>query len=283
MKTKLLSGVVVGGLLVVMSAGTQANDIVDFLRAVNGVPETRGSAHYAPVSRHSGYPGRADSDQHHGPPSPSFRGPADHRSGGRMSSGDVRSSYGHDRDDHDRYDRISLRDVDRGRMPMSGRPGRGPSDFHRAGHRQSGAQISFRVSTGSVQRPAYGTPVYYQTEPNAMPLPPVSPSPVYPDAVVSPRCVGEIVTCPVPLETCVRVNDECNIAPHAVPMVIAVRDPHACEHEPHAVVFVQVFVPPCPPHSVKVSPCQTRVSLCYGEYEVDIRSRGGFVVVDYDN
>jgi hypothetical protein len=283
MKTKLLSGVVVGGLMLAMSAGTQANDIVDFLRAVNGVPEPRGPAHYAPVSRHSGYRGQAVSDPHHGHPSPSFRGPADHRSGSRMSSRDVRSSYGHDHDDRDRYDRIDLRNEDRGRMSMSGRTGRGPSDFHRAAPRQSGAQISFQVSTGSVQRPGYATPVYYQSEPNAIPLPPVPQSPVNPGSVVNPHCVGEIITCPVPLETCVRVKDECNIAPHAVPIVIAVRDPHVCEHEPHAVVFVQVFVPPCPPHSVTVSPCQTRVSLCYGDYEVDIRSRDGFVVVDYDN
>jgi hypothetical protein len=281
MKTKLLSGVVVGGLLLAMAAGTQANDIVDFLRAVNGVPETRGPAHYPPVSRHSGYRGHEISDPHHGHAAPSYRGPSSYRSGGRMSSGDQRSSYGHD---HDDYDRVSLRDEDRERMMRSGRTGRGPSDFHRTGHRQSGAQISFRVSAGNGPRSGYATPVYYQTEPNAIPLPPVPQSPVYSDPVVTPHCVGEIVSCPVPLETCVRVQDECNIAPHAVPVVIAVRDPHACAHEcQKPVVFVQVFVPPCPPHSVTVSPCQTRVNLCYGEYEVDIRSRNGFVVVDYDN
>jgi len=283
MKTKLLCAVFVSGLFLAMTARTQANDIVDFLRAINGVPETRGPAPYAPVSRHSGYRGRTVADPHSGYPSPSFRGPADHRSRGRMNSGDGRSSYGHDQDDHDRYDRISLREVDRGRTPMSDRTGRGPTDFHRASPRRSSAQISFRVSTGSVQRSDYGTPVYYPSEPNGIPLPSVSQSPVYPGSVVHPYCIGEIVACPVPLETCVRVKDECNIAPHAVPVVIAVRDPHVCEHEPPAVVFVQVYVPPCPPHSVTVSPCQTRVSLCYGEYEVDIRSRDGFVVVDYDN
>jgi hypothetical protein len=49
------------------------------------------------------------------------------------------------------------------------------------------------------------------------------------------------------------------------------------------VVFVQVFVPPCPPRCIHISPCHTRVTMDFGTYEVDIKSKDGLIVVDYDN
>ena len=96
--------------------------------------------------------------------------------------------------------------------------------------------------------------------------------------------VGEIVCCRVPLATVVRVKGADNICRHAVPAVVAVRDPHLCGHEPvERVVYVQVMVPPCPPRKVEISPCRTRVQLCFDDYEVEITSKSGVISVEYDD
>ncbi|MFN9718045.1 MAG: hypothetical protein ACK58L_05070, partial [Planctomycetota bacterium] len=150
---------------------------------------------------------------------------------------------------------------------------------------QTQARITFHVGSGG-----YGPPPFVpvQQAPSA-PLPPVegySETPVISGPAYlqeGPFQIGEIVDCPVPLATCVRVEDQCNIAPHAVPVVVAVKDPDACRHDPNAMVFVQVFTPPCPPRDIRISPCRTRVTMCFGRYEVEIKSKNGWVVVDYDN
>ncbi|MEZ6060981.1 MAG: hypothetical protein R3C19_11515 [Planctomycetaceae bacterium] len=48
-----------------------------------------------------------------------------------------------------------------------------------------------------------------------------------------------------------------------------------------SLVYVQVFVPPCPLQKLKVSPCRTMVELDYGDYEVEIRSCDGHIDVEY--
>ena len=102
-----------------------------------------------------------------------------------------------------------------------------------------------------------------------------------------PHEYGAVVTCPVPLTACALVRDECRIAPNAVPTVIAVRNPELgrfrsrdCIEE---CVYVQVMAPPCPPQRVRVSACRTKVRLDYGRYEIDVVSRRGGIEIDYDN
>lgn len=96
--------------------------------------------------------------------------------------------------------------------------------------------------------------------------------------------VGEIVCCRVPLVTVVRVKGADNICRHAVPAIVAVRDPNLCSHDViERVVYVQVMVPPCPPRKVEISPCHTRVKLCFDDYEVEITSKSGVISVEYDD
>ena len=102
-----------------------------------------------------------------------------------------------------------------------------------------------------------------------------------------PYQLGEVVTCPVPLETCVRIRDEHEIAPHAVPVAVAVRDPHLgrCGSRGcvEALVYVEVLVPRCPLQSLRVSPCRTKIRMDYGHHAIDIVSRNGVVRIDYDD
>lgn len=245
---------------------TKANDIVDFLRAVNGYPDRPPVVQ--PVSRHQ-----------HG--------------GSGFSGGPGRVMPSHDARRYETAGRPNQFEMNRGGF-------NGPNSFggERVSFRDHGysgraypsrtqARITFNVGNGGYAPPTY---VPVQQVP-VQPLPPVDSYPVVPSVPVPGQGysypmsfeIGQIVDCRVPLATCVRVEDECNIAPHAVPVVVAVRDPNACEHNPNALVFVQVFTPPCPPRSVRVSPCQTRVTMCFGQYEVDIKSKNGMVVVDYDN
>lgn len=258
MNTNWIRCLVIPGLLLASTARTQANDIVDFLRAINGVPE---HSHRPAPPQQAGFRGGPGHEREHG----GYQDP----------------HFG-----HDDYNRVSLRDERRhSQFASRGNYGHGfGPGYGRPGYvRPTGPQVSFRVSASSGMQPGYGVPVYAPAEPPVQVLPPVQEYPAYP-APPSDHCVGDIVTCAVPLATCVRVEDECNIAPNAVPIVVAVRDPNMCAHECHErVVFVQVFVPPCPPQTVRVSPCHTRVTLCYGQYEVDIKTRRGMIVVDYDN
>ena len=141
--------------------------------------------------------------------------------------------------------------------------------------RRSGTSFSVSIGTGPVR---VGVPVRTA----GPPIPVLPPAPVVVNPYPAVHHIGDIVTCPVPLETCVVVKDEDEIAPGAIPTVVAVRDPHAtCANAP--VVFVQVFAPPCPPQKVKISPCGTKVRLDFGRYEIDLVSRNNVIEIDYDN
>ena len=94
----------------------------------------------------------------------------------------------------------------------------------------------------------------------------------------------------VPLYHCVRVKDECNIAPCAVPQIVMVKDPCAvCDPcNPCAApkcVAVQICVPPCSecPPRVTCKRDGEYVKYDYGKYRVEITSRNGVVTVDYDD
>ncbi len=307
MNTNYTRGLSVLGLLLALTARTQANDIVDFLRAVNGAPEQR----HTPPAHHAA--GRHDHD-HYG----------DYRSGyggHELSSRDVykqsmqraernapygqygnhagydqfdQDQYGRDRlgrNQFDMHNRVDLRDRSYGGSGYS-RPDYSRPGYGRPGYNGSGAPISFRVSSNGGSSPADREPLYIPSQqPQALPpvdsYPPVQnypPVQSYPPVQVLPHQIGEIVDCRVLLATSVRIEDECNIAPNAVPVVVAVRDPTMCAHEAlERLVYVQILVPRCPLRGLAISPCRTRITMDYCHYQVDIKSRDGVIVVDYDN
>ena len=152
---------------------------------------------------------------------------------------------------------------------------------HVAPPTRSGPQVSLRFDSDRQRGVGYAPPAYIPAQQSVQPFPQ---GPAYPQFSASPFQPGQFVNCPVPLATCVRVEDECNIAPNAVPVIIAVRDPNTCVHDvSERLVFVQIFVPPCRLRNLQISPCRTRISLDYGRYEVEIRSGNGLVLIDYDN
>jgi hypothetical protein len=273
MKTTWMRGLSALGLLLAMTARTQANDIVDFLRAVNGVPEHRHAQ--APIHQagHSGY-GR-DHSAHYGDRGLTSRDVYKQFSDPSRSYGGYgRSGYGYGGSGRGNYGRDNV--------------GRNPFDrgYSRSSYGHSGARISLRIGSDSGALPVYTEPLYIPAQEPQI-LPPVQAMPQvqsYPPVQVLPHQIGEIVDCHVRLATCVQVEDDCNIAPNAVPVVVAVRDPSLCEHECHdRLVYVQVFVPPCPMRSLTVSPCRTRIKMDFGHHQVDIKSTNNVIVVDYDN
>lgn len=242
MNTNWTRGLSLVGLLLASSATTQANDIVDFLQAING---NSGRRNQPVVVQPVGGRGHAQ----------------------------IHPGHGHG--------------------PGVGGPGfyRPQGDFYRRTYVsppvRSGVQVDLRFAANGRPTRGYTRPIYVPAQSPVQVLPPVQaypPVPVYPELSQPSFVVGQFVDCQVPLTTCVRVEDECNIAPNAVPVVIAVRDPHFGGHDTcERLVFVQVFVPPCPLRKLQISPCQTRISLDYGQFEVDIKSANGMVVIDYDN
>ncbi|MCR9202555.1 MAG: hypothetical protein NXI04_28270 [Planctomycetaceae bacterium] len=238
-------------------SSAQANDIIDFLRAINGIPDPGRRVHVPvqPVSPYStvGYRGRGVvhphdvySPRHYQPVSP-------------------------------RYSRYS--------RPLTSRSG-----------------VSFHVSYGSDRGLSHGYPVgpvgpVAPAPPVVAPVAPIGPiGPIGPALPAPPRPgtfghlpheLGQVVTCHVPLETHVRYEDLCDIAPGAIPTVIAVRDPHLGRFRSRGcierMVYVQVMAPPCPLQRCRVSPCKTRIRLDYGKYEICITSRDGCVVVSYND
>lgn len=245
----------------------RANDIVDFLRALNGarsIPVRQARVH--------------DHGRHHAHgqylPPPVSTCPQDRLRQSQLRQAQLRQS---------RLDALSRSRYSRRSLGNSG--------------------LSFQVSFG-------GSPVYTQAPPQIQQVPVIPSGPVFPPppSVVQPiphvgpalpalprpgdvshlaHEYGSVVTCPVPLATCVKVRDECRIAPNAVPTVIAVRCPHLGRFRSRdcveRCVYVQVMAPPCPPQRVRVSPCRTKIRLDYGRYEIDIVSRRGVIEIDYDN
>ena len=159
---------------------SSANDIVDFLRALQGPPVRQ----YQPVSARS----RVASSIH----DPRARDIHDHGrfDGGRFDNG---------RNIHGRHSEVDLRQT------------------HFAGSRvspvrPSQSRVSFNISFGNTPRFAH------------VPAPPISVAPVVPNHGLYPVApapgfgplphqLGEIVVCPVRLETCVRIKDADEIAP----------------------------------------------------------------------
>lgn len=242
MTRPLLSAITVLSLLAIAPERSSANDIVDFLRALSGPPQIP--------------------HQYHG---------YDH---------ELRQQAA--RPERFRYDsRFNPRTnqfVERQRV--SGRFGGYPTIPTRT---NSSFTIGFGQSPTSCQlqqlRPQPLAPVPPQ---HVQPL--LQPPPAPGSFGHLPHQLGEIVTCQVPLATCVEVRQACRIAPNAVPIVVAVRDPHIGRFRKcvEQLAYVEVCVPPCPVRRVKISPCRTRVRLDYGRYAVNILSRNGRIIVDYD-
>ena len=164
----------------------------------------------------------------------------------------------------------------------------------------SGVQLSFTIGSprtafisdggfhpGVVPSvPGGGFAVPYGQLPSGFSSPPVLAYPPHPGALGLPHQLGEIVDCPVPLATCVKIEDPHNIAPGAVPVIVAVRDPNLPAWHAgcvDAVVYVEVCAPPCPLQKLTISSCNTRMRLDFGQYEIDITSCKGHIVVDYDD
>ena len=94
---------------------------------------------------------------------------------------------------------------------------------------------------------------------------------------------------------CVKYRDLRNIAPCAKPMIVQVADPCACKCKrscdpcapcaPPKMVSVKICVPSCTcgPPCVTRSKCGKYVRYDFGKYAVDIRSKKGYVEVDYDD
>jgi hypothetical protein len=91
-----------------------------------------------------------------------------------------------------------------------------------------------------------------------------------------------------PLFTKVKVRDPRRIACNSVPMVVTVKDPCACKDVCNTCgpkcVNVLVCVPGCTECPPKVT-CKRDgafVRYDFGKYRVEVRSRKGFVEIDYD-
>jgi hypothetical protein len=87
---------------------------------------------------------------------------------------------------------------------------------------------------------------------------------------------------------CVKYNHRHHIAPCAVPMYVAVRDPcdrlkhDRCSCDTPKCVMVQICVPPCGTPKITCRHDGTKVRYDYGKYAVNITSKHGVVVVNYD-
>lgn len=248
--------------LLMMPQPTEANDIVDFFRAISGPSPRAHVAHnyqanhrghqtvnYRPVDRRT----RLTQATHIG---------ASHRHGGPVI--DPRSV-------------INPRAI-RGRSRTSGLGGSGLSFHVSIGN--SGRAVPRYVPTQSIGHwPAPQLPA------PPLPIPPLPSTPLPGQFDHLPHQLGQIVTCHVPVYTRVHIESACDIAPNAVPTLVAVRDPNlgrfrSCVEQ---LVYVEVLAPACAPRRVRVSPCRTRVRMDYGRYEVTITSRDGCVTVRYDD
>jgi hypothetical protein len=129
-------------------------------------------------------------------------------------------------------------------------------------------------------------PVAGSLPPTAMPLPEAArPGMVGPMAAGGPPLP---LAPAVALYPCVKYKDLRHVAPCAVPMCVAVRDP--CERPHHErcscgqpkCVLVEICVPPCGTPKISCRHDGSKVRYDYGKYAVNITSRHGVVVVNYD-
>jgi hypothetical protein len=120
----------------------------------------------------------------------------------------------------------------------------------------------------------------------SQPLPP----PMRPVPEMGPAAAGgpPIAMAPgIALYPRVRYHDKRHIAPCAVPMIVAVRDPCAGRDPcaacgPPKCVLVEICVPPCGCPKICTKHDGAKVRYDYGKYAVNITSRHGVIVVDYD-
>ncbi len=84
---------------------------------------------------------------------------------------------------------------------------------------------------------------------------------------------------PVVLYQNVRIRDPHRAHPLGVPTIIPVPDPR--DH--CGVVYVEVCMPPCPCLSFWHNRRGTRAEFDFGRYEIDIITRRGVVIIDYDS
>lgn len=137
--------------------------------------------------------------------------------------------------------------------------------------------------------PSYASPAYLAQS--------VPPAPSV-DGHIAPVPEGTVVGQPmegVALFHCVKYKDLDEMHPCAEPKIIAVKDPCACDNPcnccaPPACVYIKICVPPCTCHcgcgtceKVKSNKSGTRVTYDYGEYEVDVRVKDGYIEVDYQD
>jgi hypothetical protein len=128
--------------------------------------------------------------------------------------------------------------------------------------------------------------------PTGLPLPeaagpvPVGPAP---SVYAAPGVVGGPLTPSAPavaLYANVKYRDRRYIAPCAVPICVAVRDPcerhDRCACGPPKCVMVEICVPPCGNPKITSKRDGSKVRYDYGKYAVNITSRHGVVVVNYD-
>lgn len=258
--------------LLMLPQPTQANDIVDFFRAISG-PSPRAHVAHGHLADHRGPQaiGNRSIDRRAWLTQASHLG-ASHRHGGLAI--DPRA--------------INSRAIN-SRSIVNSRAVRGRSRATGFG----GSGLSFHVSIGNS---APTVPRFVPTQSIGhwpappLPAPPLPNSPLLSGAVPGqfdhlPHQLGQIVSCHVPVFTHVQVESACDIAPNAVPTLVAVRDPNlgrfrSCVEQ---LVYVEVLAPACAPRRVRVSPCRTRVRMDYGRYEVTITSRDGCVTVRYND
>ena len=283
-------------LLLNMATAARANDIEDFFKTLRGGANRRPPQSTAvPVGheRGPGYAGRhAAGTPRYGSEYPSHLSSRDWNQQYQLSEQQYtrsgRGNHSSHQSHHYRHDGRDRYDHQRSR-----------ADWRTPVATRSGTHLSFRISSGApsgygetLDHPA--APTYWpETSPHMMPIRPnpgqMHGVPTRQGFPISHQLVshqlGDIITCPVPLATCVRVEDAHRIAPNAVPVIVAVRDPHLPPHHTgcqEQLVYVEVFVPPCPLRRLTVSPCRTRIKMDFGHHEVDLCSRNGLIVVDYD-
>ena len=115
----------------------------------------------------------------------------------------------------------------------------------------------------------------------------LSPVPEVPAAVHGHTVHMHGAAAPVALFPHVKYKDKHEMAPCAVPKIIRVKDPCACDDccsccGPKCV-YIQICVPPCACERVKSNKSGTRVEYDYGDYEVDVRVKDGYIEVDYQD
>lgn len=150
-------------------------------------------------------------------------------------------------------------------------------------------------------RNEYGRVVWRQNGPKdapvrltALQVPPAPGIELAPGEYIVPTPEGEghtpVPAAPVGLYHRVKYEDLDNVHPCAVKMVVQVKDPCPAPRDPCSkcepparFVLVEICVPPCGCKEVKVSRDGSKVEYDYGDYEVEIKSKKGIVVVNYDD